>query len=80
MNNNERQFTHKKDKKKDKKDLCISCKKKSINNLSKSYQKCCSNFSLFYQFIIFLIPFSLFLYFIIYFGNYLGFERISYAT
>ena len=76
MNNNEQQFTHKIDKKKDKKVLCFSCKKKSINNLSKNYQKCCSNFSLFYQFIIFLIPFSFILYIIIYIGNYLGIERI----
>ena len=76
MNNNEQQFTHKKDTKKDKKALCFSCKKKSINNLSKSYKKCCSNFSLFYQFIIFLIPFNFFLYIIIYIGNYLGIERI----
>ena len=76
MNNNKQQFIPKKEKRKDKKVQCCSFMKKSINNLSKSYKNCCSKFSLFYQFIIFLIPFSFFLYIIIYIGNYFGFERI----
>ena len=76
MNNDESKFIQKKDKRKDKKILCYSCIKKSFNNLSKSYKNCCSKFSLLYQFIIFLIPFSFFLYIIIYLGNYYGFERI----
>jgi len=76
MNNNDQQFIHKKEKRKDKKVQCCSFMKKSINNLSKSYKNCCSKFSLFYQFIIFLIPFSFLLYIIIYIGNYFGFEKI----
>jgi hypothetical protein len=76
MNNDEQQIFHKKEKRKDKKVLFWSCMIKSINNLSKSYNNCCSKFSLFYQFILFLIPFNFFLYIIIYIGNYLGFERI----
>jgi len=76
MKIDDQKFIQKKEKSKDKKILCFFCLNKSINNLSKSYKNCCSKFSLFYQFIIFLIPFSLILYIIIYIGNYLGFERI----
>ena len=76
MNNDEQKFIQKKEKRKDKTVQFCSCMKKNINNLSKSYINCCSKFSLFYQFLVFLIPFNFFLYIIIYIGNYSGFERI----
>ena len=76
MNNDDQEFTQKKEKRKDKNAQSCSCMKKSINNLFKSYKNCCSKFSLFYQFILFLFPFNFFLYIIIYIGNYYGFERI----
>ena len=59
-----------------KKNQLFVCLKGCFYKLSLKWGICLSKFSLLAQFLLFLIPFSIFLYFSIYFIHYFGYERI----
>ena len=54
----------------------FECMKRCFNKLIKQLNDCHSKFSLTFQVLLFSIPFSIFLYFTIFFANYFGYERM----